>query len=61
MDTTQSIVIVQKNCRVDVAYDPEAKVYVGTSTDIPGLVVEAGTIDELLVEIDGAVQSLTNP
>jgi hypothetical protein len=47
--------------RVDVMRDPEAKVYVATSTDIRGLVVEASTVDELLIEIDGAVQSLLAP
>ncbi len=37
--------------RVYVEYDPEAKVFVGTSNDIEGLVVEAATLDEMAKEI----------
>lgn len=44
--------------RVDVMRDSEAGVYVARSSDIPGLVVEAPTLDELVVEMDDAAQML---
>jgi len=36
--------------RIDVMRDDEADVFVGTSRDVKGLVVEAQTLDELLQE-----------
>lgn len=37
--------------RVDVLQDPEAGVYLATSPDIPGLVAEAPSIEELFKEV----------
>ncbi|CAB3907547.1 DUF1902 domain-containing protein [Achromobacter dolens] len=36
--------------RVDVSYDKEAKVYLATSPDLKGFVVEASSMDELARE-----------
>jgi len=36
--------------RIDVIHDDETDVFVGTSRDVQGLVVEAQTLDELLQE-----------
>jgi predicted RNase H-like HicB family nuclease len=37
--------------RVKVIHDDEANVYVATSSDVPGLVVEAKSLDELNKEV----------
>lgn len=37
--------------KVNVLYDNEANVYVATSTDLKGLIVEAETLDELEKEV----------
>ena len=42
---------VSLKVRVDVIYDDEAKVFVATSEDLKGLVVEATTIEDLRNEI----------
>lgn len=39
------------NVRIDVIFDDEAKVFVATSEDLKGLVVEAATVEELWAEI----------
>ena len=44
--------------RIDVQRDEEAGVYVATSKDLTGLVVEAPTMDELIVEIRTAAHEL---
>lgn len=44
--------------RIDVVRDSEAGVYVGTSDDLPGLVLEADTLDELLREAHEMIPSL---
>lgn len=44
--------------RVDVIFDDEAKVYVATSRDIKGLVLEAETFDELQSEVQEATVNL---
>lgn len=44
--------------RVNVSYDPEAKVFIATSKDLSGLVVEAGSIEDLVRETGGAVSML---
>ncbi len=36
--------------RIDVVRDSQAGVFVGTSSDMPGLVVEADSLEELLAE-----------
>lgn len=44
---------------IDVIYDPEAGVYVATSKDITGLVLEAESFFELTAEVQEAVSTLT--
>jgi hypothetical protein len=41
--------MAQLTCNVEAFWDPEVKVWVATSEDVPGLVTEAPTI-ELLTE-----------
>lgn len=43
---------------VDVIRDHEAGVFVGTSSDVPGLVVEAATLEELLSEAQSLIPEL---
>jgi predicted RNase H-like HicB family nuclease len=38
--------------RIQTQWDDEARVWIATSSDISGLVIEAETIEELLQEID---------
>lgn len=42
---------MQKKFLVTAEWDGEARVWVATSDDIPGLVTEAATLDELLVRV----------
>ncbi|KAA0892625.1 DUF1902 domain-containing protein [Pusillimonas sp. ANT_WB101] len=44
--------------RVDVHHDSEANVFIATSPDLRGLIVEAATLDELIHETSGAVKML---
>ena len=44
--------------RVNALWDAEAEVYVATSDDIPGLVVEAGTFEELMADLRAVVPEL---
>lgn len=44
--------------RINVIKDEEAGVYVGTSSDVQGLVVEAETLDQLIEESKDMIQSL---
>jgi len=44
--------------RVEILYDREAKVFVATSPDLRGFVVEAATADELLREANDVVAML---
>lgn len=44
--------------RVEVMYDREAKVFIATSPDLKGFVVEASTADELLREANDVVSML---
>lgn len=44
---------------IDVIFDDEAKVYVATSKDVKGLVLEAATFHELQSEVNEAVINLT--
>lgn len=44
--------------RVNVLFDEEAQVFVATSHDLPGLVAEARTIDELFAEVNGSIEDL---
>jgi predicted RNase H-like HicB family nuclease len=49
---------VSLRLRVNVMRDEEANVYIASSTDLRGLVCEAATFDELVVEINATVQEL---
>lgn len=44
--------------KVDVVHDKEAGVFVATSQDLRGLVVEAASIEELFSEVYGCVDML---
>jgi hypothetical protein len=44
--------------KVDIMHDDEANVYVATSSDVQGLVIEAETLDELEREVLWAVPEL---
>lgn len=46
------LIVVRINC------DPEAKVYVATSPDVPGLVVEAASLDQLKEEVEELLPEL---
>jgi hypothetical protein len=37
--------------KIDVVHDAEAAVYIATSSDLKGLVVEATTVEELIKEV----------
>ena len=43
---------------VRAEWDPEARVYVATSEDVPGLVAEATTVGELTEKLEGLVPEL---
>jgi hypothetical protein len=43
---------------IDVLYDPEANVFVATSHDVPGLVLETESFSQLRKEIEEAVPNL---
>lgn len=49
---------VPLNIRVNVFRDDEANVFVATSHDLRGLVCEASTMDELLVEVNSTINEL---
>lgn len=44
--------------KVEIIHDDEANVYIATSPDLTGLVVEAETLDELEKEVRGLVPEL---
>ena len=44
--------------RIEVLFDKEADVYVATSTDVPGLVVEAESFHEIKSEVTEAIPTL---
>lgn len=44
--------------RINVRSDLEASVLVATSDDLPGLVCEAASMDELLLEVNAATHEL---
>lgn len=46
------------NCRVDFLWDDEASVWVATSKDVPGLVLESGSFDALVERVRHAVPEL---
>jgi len=44
--------------RIDFVWDPEAYVWVATSVDVPGLVLESGSFDALVERVRIAVPEL---
>ena len=47
-----------KTYPVNIIWDPEAEVWVATSSDIGGLVLESGSLDALIEKIKYAVPEL---
>lgn len=45
-------------CVVNLTWDPDASVWVATSDDIPGLVLESGSFDALLERVRFAAPEL---
>lgn len=45
-------------CVVDVLWDEEAAVWVATSKDVPGLVMESGSFDALVERVKAAIPEL---
>lgn len=45
-------------CVVNLTWDPKASVWVATSDDIPGLVLESGSFDALLERVRFAAPEL---
>ena len=45
-------------CVINLTWDPEASVWVATSDDIPGLVLESGFFDALLKRVRFAAPEL---
>ena len=46
------------NCLVRFLWDPEAEVWVATSKDVPGLVLESGSFDALVERVRFAIPEL---
>lgn len=46
------------NCKIKILWDNEAAVWVATSDDIPGLVLESGSCDALIERVKFAVPEL---
>ena len=44
--------------KIDFVYDENAEVWVATSEDIPGLVLESGSIDALIERLKVAIPEL---
>ena len=45
-------------CKIKFLWDPEAAVWIATSDDVPGLVLEGGSFDALLERVKQAVPEL---
>lgn len=45
-------------CNIDLLWDPDAGVWVATSKDVPGLVLESGSFDALLERVRHAIPEL---
>ena len=45
-------------CKIDFTWDNEAAVWIATSNDVPGLVLEGGSFDALLERVKQAVPEL---
>ena len=44
--------------KVNIIWDPEASVWIATSQDVPGLVLESGSFDALLERVRYAIPEL---
>ena len=44
--------------RIDMLWDPEAAVWVATSEDVPGLVLESGSVEALFERVRNAIPEL---
>jgi len=51
---------VNLSVRVKVEFDPEANVYIASSPDLTGLILEAETVEEMINEIAEWVPNLLN-
>ena len=49
---------MKKLITMDIFFDSDAQVYIATSKDVPGLVVEAETVEGVLEEADYCVPEL---
>ncbi|MBR4234991.1 MAG: DUF1902 domain-containing protein [Clostridia bacterium] len=45
-------------CNIELVWDEEAAVWIATSKDVPGLVLESGSFDALLERVKTAVPEL---
>ena len=46
------------SCRIDFTWDDEASVWIATSKDVPGLILESGSFDALIERVRYAVPEL---
>ena len=46
------------SCRIDFTWDNEASVWIATSKDVPGLVLESGSFDAIIERVRYAVPEL---
>ena len=46
------------SCRIDFTWDNETSVWIATSKDVPGLVLESGSFDALIERVRYAVPEL---
>ena len=46
------------SCRINFTWDDEAAVWIATSKDVPGLVLECGSFDALIERVHHAVPEL---
>ena len=46
------------SCKINITWDEEASVYIATSEDVPGLVLESGSYDALIEKVRFAIPEL---
>ena len=46
------------SCRIEFTWDDEASVWIATSKDVPGLILESGSFDALIERVRYAVPEL---
>jgi len=54
----ESIMLTGKTIHVEAVWDEEAKVWVATSDDVPGLITEANTSEELIKKLQVMIPEL---